>query len=64
MENNNTKALNPYHNVKLESSIDYKFLAAQVGEKLKNPNYKSEWRVAFLKALAEELKPLLSQAGL
>lgn len=58
------KPLNPYHHVKLDNAIDFKFLATQVGEKMKNPNYKPEWRVTFLKALFEELKPLLSQAGL
>lgn len=64
MEAKEQKQLNPYHNVKLDSSIDFKFLATQVGEKLKNPNYKAEWRVTFLKALFEELKPLLTQGGL
>lgn len=58
------KKENPYQNIKLESSVDYKFLALQVAEKLKNENFKPEWRIVFLKTLFEEMKPLLTQAGI
>lgn len=42
---------NPYDSVKLNSSVDYKFLALMVAEKLKNEKYKKEWKVVFLKTL-------------
>lgn len=49
-----------YDWVKLESPQDYKFFACVVAEKLRNNNFKSNWREAFLKTLLEELKPVCS----
>ena len=55
---------NPYDSVKLNSSVDYKFLALMVAQKLKNEKYKKEWKVVFLKTLFQELKPILSLDGI
>lgn len=49
-----------YDWVKLETPQDYKFFACIVAEKLRNNNFKSAWREAFLKTLIEELKPSCS----
>lgn len=39
--------------IKLQNQNDYKFFACIVAEKLRNINFKSEWRESFLKTLLE-----------
>ena len=46
-----------YDWVKLETPEDYKFFACIVAEKLRNNNFKPNWRESFFKTLLEELKP-------
>lgn len=46
-----------YDWVRLETPEDYKFFACIVAEKLRNNNFKPNWRESFLKTLLEELKP-------